>query len=937
MGLSIHDRVLHYDENHNFFNLCNLYLFTGGTYYRVDENAPPLDNRFTVIRDEYQLSCLVSCLLKASYLLLLPVVIAGIGLCIGRYLNDYQIANEGNPPPFVAEPIPLNQNQSVPIDPQLLLNLKNYLYRYTGLSVFQIGNEPVNYVCRAFEDAISIQTRNSEFNGSISFKINNQGNIHSILRNGVACGANIPADRRAWIVAAIEQMEKEQKEASAHSPIILSSSSSSSSQSLTPLLAAEIEQKEKEEKYKEDYSSMTSTAQGVSNAASQMIAMDNNNNEINTADLLLLANNTGKNDKPVEFNYGEKEYTLWLKEPDLFVIQSKNPYQAERVAHANLNHKKNMNKLGVRVDMLSGQVQSVYFEDQYKGSLIPTEQRNWIKAACKQIRDASKKPDLHAQFSQNDLVLFRQALMQSPNFTMNVDGKSYYVWTRNFGNQFVINMQFLSDYNFGVQDNKLGLIINKDTGKIVSIQEAGQQKDQIPERFIPALQTGLKEALRLSSKYELVNGVIHVKLVQRGLQSIPAFHLESLTRLIRQARVQNITPIINVNFLMDQLVDNNGVAALGLGIDAGGLSRTYIDGIVDGLIKTKAIDVLPDGSMLALPKTQKDYDANHPDTPSKCSPQEQTMYEALGVLMMYCNMSATHPYVDANGWVKQYSTGRYFHNALLHTLTKLPLATIGKQFEALTTAERVEMHDSIVSFTMDWDFNISSQAVQWLKTPAWNDAAKTGAQEFLAICGIEEEQGGESFKDPEILKKHLHRILISTTEHGSMAPIHAIAKGMKSIVFDPYWNIHFASQPAAKVSEQIQGSTDRQKVADSFVIAVPQGTAAFLEIYKKVIWLKIWIKDEATEEEIANLLRFFTGSSGLPLGKNIQVRSQAEPYFPCPKAHTCNLAADFSPVPVKFVPKKGIQPCPKEEDTAAAFIDVLKKWALSDPNSYGFG
>jgi hypothetical protein len=358
-------------------------------------------------------------------------------------------------------------------------------------------------------------------------------------------------------------------------------------------------------------------------------------------------------------------------------------------------------------------------------------------------------------------------------------------------------------------------------------------------------------------------------------------------------------------------------------------------------MNSNAIALLPHESQLRLPKTKADYDAAQSDELPKTNKDEIVIYEQLGLLMMYCYDSSMQP---QKNWVKVCSTGRHFYDTLFKAALCLTGKEIDTPFSNLTLMTKLKMFNALVNGVKDWDFKASNKLIGYLNEPSLTKAEQDEAIDYLE--GVTAEDLSQLRNNEATLRQELLAQLAGVSEAGALAPIHAIAKGLRSLHnrSPDHWNSNFHAHNIKYVefSARIQGSIKRQDVANSFVIdGVPQGTSHYLEINKKVTFLKEWICDTtpqgATEEEIANLLKFCTGSSGLPVGRSIKVRRQVkfgnQSYSPCPKVHTCSLVAEFSPEPVQFGPG-GVIPCQEKDNTREAFIAVLRKWALSDPNSY---
>lgn len=460
---------------------------------------------------------------------------------------------------------------------------------------------------------------------------------------------------------------------------------------------------------------------------------------------------------------------------------------------------------------------------------------------------------------------------------------------------------------------------HSETGKILDY-------DNTIEKVKAALQDCYLGALGLSSKYTNDgSNQISVKVVQKSLQMIPAYHLESFTKFLRSIYSRNSTPSMSVNFLTSRLVQDDGS-------DGGGLSRTYLDRLVTELKKGK-IDLLPDGSVLALPKTKNAYDEKNPDLSPKCDELEIRRYEQLGLLMRFSLTTDARP------------IGRHFHHALFQVVACLKWEEVATSFENLSLETRVKMHEALIDKVYDWNFSQSRTLLKYLRMSMRGHLSESDKKEAIEfVQKYDSDIKPEDLRDSQTLKHYLSRMLMSTSEHACLAPIHAIARGMKEHLSKDLWSDKLYQKDPIELSLKIQGVTDRKSAADCFKVdtGIDRYSAAYREINEKITWLKEWIQDlNTTEDEISDLLRFFTGCSGVPKDREIRCTQQTYNFSPYPVAHTCAVYAEFAPRPLEFVPRQGRTPpgvkdCPPERNTKEAFIKIIKA-AISDPYSYQRG
>lgn len=779
MGPTIRDCVFHNDGNHQYLDLCNAYLFTGGTYYQVRRVFLDYDGEreFTVIRNEEELSPYLSCLKTLSYFLVIPTIIAYVGLIIGRCLYNYHLpepeiqAPPPRPPilipernnvpeappirpiPFSARPV-VSQPLTTSIPANDLLRLKNYL-SYNLLPYFKVQDGHDLYSCELINNNICIRNRLAPYSAKIKFKVDDQGTITSFHLDIISLDT-IPDEDEGILLGAIEKMKE-----------IIGA-------------ATQIEQKEAEEKH-------------------------------------------------------GKSLNELLPAEDLIVIKTV------------LTKQHNAMRISV------------------KG--------NW--SVTDMFETAAGDWSIKYEEDEGSIKHSRIIIRREPAFGLN---------------------------------RTIVLTFETETGRLINCDSPGDNTKAL-------LQECYKEALRQSSTYKIEanSREIYVRTVHRGLQIIPSYHLESFAKSLGSLYADNRDPTLRVHFLDDRL--NRGD-----GSDAGGLSRTYLDSLVTGLKQDKAIDVLPDGSVLALPKTKNAYNENDPNIPPRCNEDEESMYYQLGKLMKFSYESNSD----------RFTIGRHFHNALFQVLSCLDANHVNLSFRYLHMSTRVEMHEALIENVSDWNFSQSRTILKFLKksmNKSFQGNEKNEAIEYVRL--FDDSLKPEDLQEVETLKTHLHRLLMSTAEHACLAPIHAIARGIMDDDIQKWETTYYGKNPQ-EIALKIQGIVDRQVVAGCFKITVAQDSPHYTEISTKVTWLQEWIAKEATEQEISDLLRYFTGCSGMPQGQEIQVMAQSSSRMsPYPLAHTCSLVAEFAPRPIEYVPGKGVRPCPPERNTKQAFIDIIKK-AISD-------
>lgn len=613
------------------------------------------------------------------------------------------------------------------------------------------------------------------------------------------------------------------------------------------------------------------------------------------------------------------------------------------------------NKLGIKITD-KGKVESVYMdgiplaEGLPKGKeTLPESLYSAIK--IQDVKSDSLPADEPQQFSTADLMTFRAALLKTGRIVVDLgeEGK-FVVWYNKIYS--AINIQDEGSYNAVIQDGKLGIIIDED-GKINSLKINNiiqpNHSTTVPNEFLSRLHACFNKALEVSSAYTLIDpqhswvAPIQIAIVRRGLKEIPEFHLQNLSRAIENKIKTTVDPKIKVSFLKDDLNLANG-------IDAGGLSRDYFDDLFDGIQLSKELDfVTIQGSSLVLPHSKEEYTSIQ-GLPI-LNDQEKSVYQDIGKVISYCY----HSQIVPGHYEKTYLIGRHFDDALFHAALCLTAEEIDTPFENLTLQTKLKMCEALldVRAKAGMDVNFLAKRIKWLNKLKNLDQKELGEAAFdvmYAEC-LSEDFIKDAEPDVEKISKNLKQFeacLIDAifSQNGGygqlgvqLAPIHAIAQGMKSICHprpfqDPndnhYWNTTFHLINPAAFSNKVQGTLNRKEIAAQIKVDSNLQDSDKLEIEKKIIWLQEWIEDEkegASEEELKDLLKFLTGSSSLPKDKDIHVIAQCGTYYPVPIAHTCSFEMELAPMAATY----GVE---FDDFNKKNFIKSLKELVLIDPSTY---
>ena len=560
------------------------------------------------------------------------------------------------------------------------------------------------------------------------------------------------------------------------------------------------------------------------------------------------------------------------------------------------------------------------------------------------------------QLSSADLKMFRAALLKVQkenrgtviNPIILVEDQTRYCFWYN-SEDCAIFIEKSEDWAEKNDESGLGLIIDSD-GEIVivKIDREIQDSTKIPEKFLPLLQACFAKSLEISTSFLILNHddgnrYLLAMMIRRGLKKIPDFHLTELSKTLKifmdNTKIED--PKIKVVFLNDDL-------SLDQGVDEGGLTRDYFDDLMEGFIQSEPLlfqKVLP--SSLVMPRLKSsDF-------------FKEYKYKQLGRLIMYCYHSQP---IAGSHWNKAYTLGFHFDYALFKAVLCLTAKEIDTSFEALSDETNLKMGKALLDARIDAGDDMQSfvKLFNWISHfrnincsdgPLQKSELEEPATHLMHGCQLPKEWTvNNEGEEPDMDKIYANRALFlfyledlffnSKGLHGEIGrqirAIHAIADGMKSFLkikftffADEYWNETLSKTDYLDFSDKVQGCVDRKEIAskielDGSVVLAGNGAIA---IQEKVDWLKEWIVEEATSNDLRNLLKFLTGSTSMPKDAKITVISQVGTFYPVPIAHTCGLHMEISPVKSNYGKDYN-------DHDKANFIKSLKDLALANPSVY---
>lgn len=363
---------------------------------------------------------------------------------------------------------------------------------------------------------------------------------------------------------------------------------------------------------------------------------------------------------------------------------------------------------------------------------------------------------------------------------------------------------------------------------------------------------------------------LNIKLIidQEKLKQDPQWHLKDLINKIDSTILKNRKCDLYIEFVGD------------VGIDEGGLSREFLNQLFSRLIETNNSSFkMIDFSKLVVPN-------NH-------SP----LHSMLGKVVM---------------WYHPKLIGPHFDSSVFQLAFRLQSDEFDDDVSSWNCNRKIELYETLVKEQKNphyqtlidllkirkWTFEENQQAIEYLRDVLCIDALSNPREALL-------EEASNQFDS-------------------QLSGIRSFAQGMRSVLLkESEWNALALDVQAFESS--VQGNfLDRADLVQKIVYIGNK-----MEVKKKVGWLKKWIINDATNEELQSMLHFYTGSQRLPQNQKLAVFEQAgNDQVPVPIAHTCFYRMDFASKPAGD--KENLN-----DHTEENFIQALKT-IIKDPAHYHF-
>lgn len=432
-----------------------------------------------------------------------------------------------------------------------------------------------------------------------------------------------------------------------------------------------------------------------------------------------------------------------------------------------------------------------------------------------------------------------------------------------------------------ISNDREELKISLQNGAISQIERIRpdmEELESIPEQFSPILKSVFEIAIARASRY----GSYSARIVQSSISEFPVWHLNQISKKMISEELRYYRWNYEFVFLTDSLSKQPG-------LDAGGLSRGYLNSLMGSLQNQASLfHEAKDG--LKVPRIERQgADAAVLD----CSYKEAKVYHNMGMLMRCCH----------NDYASM--TGVYFNDILFNLALDFSYSELHTSFSALSSDVHVRLVEKLIQ---GLQFDPESTELRNIQTclklldKTYVDSLQDTSELMIPVLGFEMEDYLDNSMmnvDLDKIKENREKFIEELHHHiftqkgfisqlnGAsigeiLSPIYHMARGM-AVNDEKSWAI-IRSKNYRSLSTRVQGELNRKVILDSIVSRTH---------IREATWLKEWIEHEATNEDLTNFLKFVTGSTGLPFGSVIKIKkSYGE--SPYPISHTCFFQLELS-------------------------------------------
>jgi len=384
---------------------------------------------------------------------------------------------------------------------------------------------------------------------------------------------------------------------------------------------------------------------------------------------------------------------------------------------------------------------------------------------------------------------------------------------------------------------------------------------------------------------------IVLQVVKSEIKQLPVEHLDTLTPAIMGHAATHSAPGLRVTFLGQP------------GVDDGGLSKDYLDDLFQGLIQCERLCFQTvESSSLAVPLAQPE------------SVDMKNVYQQMGMVIMWCTPTM--------------HIGSHLDPSVFFVAFNLTAEEIDNSFEVLSFERRLELYRHLLTAQND---HTHDELFTLLENTSWKEeeiqAAATRAcyTNCLPVdLMLSDVPNMPIIRESVDNQNRVREGLIEFAQvflNPQLRGIHALAGGMHSICILRDSEMWVEYDPL-EFSARLQGSLDKNKIADRIRYGGDND-----EILTKMGWLKEWIREDASDLEVRQVVKYITGSTGLGETEYIQVISQdRSSAVPFPKAHSCDNQLELAPVPSSYETEN--------DYSKVNFIKCFKLVALGEAANY---
>ena len=496
------------------------------------------------------------------------------------------------------------------------------------------------------------------------------------------------------------------------------------------------------------------------------------------------------------------------------------------------------------------------------------------------------------------------------------------------------------DFLIGIWDEQHNHVFEikvNDEGTVLDQYMDGQPIDELGEQVKKDFSDIFVRVLKSSTNYKFKYVSIHVNTIMRSPKQLPFYHLEQMEQTLKTASQIEIHPSLQITYKLDDLKEVSG-------LDAGGLSRQFLDDLFQGIAE----------------KTDFRGNVNPYSlfTPLQLSGNEAT-YRQIEEIFMWRHLSSQSQGEigpsDSSLVIGQHFNPGLFAAALSLSDTQLnehPLSETAKStmkrslLEAAasepgtvwnTIKNAKELKNFIENFTESNESIIAlNDIINYtscdLETAERIPGTINNSKSVLKILRKKPNQRTDG--DNELLKTLIGQVDSFVKQGGldqliddqlsvkkiDFEAIHQIALGMREYCLmnekRPQWS-KIQKTPPLNFSTSIQGSIDREKIART------------MEYDEKDPWLserakflQEWLLDPTTtDDDVRGFLKWVTGATSIS-EKRLKITRAEGVRATIPAVHTCGNTLDICETPAKGT----IDPkAPSSYDTKEGFLFYIQK------------